>query len=577
MTTPSVQTVPLGVGIDTARYGHHVTFLLPDRQPAAPPVTIAESGTGYQQLQRQLEQLARKHPQAHFHVRIDAAGQYASNLERFLRGLDLPLTVSIGEPKRNKDYHQAIFPKRKADPTESHAMARYALVEQPPASEKIPEEISILREIAGRLQGAVKDTTQAINRLHNLLARVFPELALHAPNVGAGWVLKLLEKYPTPERITRAALSSLAKIPHLGTEKAKKIQAAARETVGSLHGNLTEELVRQAVLQVGRCQQAENRLEDLLLEAFHALPRSGHTQVETIPGIGPVTAAILTAKIVDMGRFATPEKLVGYFGVFPEEHSSGVDRDGRPLTRRTHMSRKGNDLVRRYLFCAAKSAIPHNPAVRALYKRLRARATRRDVALGHCMRKLLHLVFAVWKSDKPFEKNHYRWEGPDQAAPAADSVAEPAPAPQEAAGPKRDVLPARKEVTAAITTVDPTPGPVNGKPQPVVQDERTGSVDYAYLRGQITIEQVLRRLGHFQALRGHTQLRGPCPLHLAARENSRSFSVNLKKNVFRCLDPNCARQGNALDLWAAYHRLPIYEAALHLAHQFGFAIRPVQR
>jgi len=34
-----------------------------------------------------------------------------------------------------------------------------------------------LREVTGRLQAQVKQTTQAINRLHNLLARVFPELA----------------------------------------------------------------------------------------------------------------------------------------------------------------------------------------------------------------------------------------------------------------------------------------------------------------------------------------------------------------------------------------------------------------
>ena len=36
-------TMPLdriGVGIDTARYGHRVSFLRPDRQPAAKPITV---------------------------------------------------------------------------------------------------------------------------------------------------------------------------------------------------------------------------------------------------------------------------------------------------------------------------------------------------------------------------------------------------------------------------------------------------------------------------------------------------------------------------------------------------------
>ena len=87
----------IGVGIDTARYGHRVSFLRPDRQPAAKALTVLENQAGYQALRERLEQLHRQHPQAHFHVRIDAAGQYAANLERFLRGLDLPITVSIGE------------------------------------------------------------------------------------------------------------------------------------------------------------------------------------------------------------------------------------------------------------------------------------------------------------------------------------------------------------------------------------------------------------------------------------------------------------------------------------------------
>src|SRR5205085_1260369 len=135
--------------------------------------------------------------------------------------------------------------------------------------------------------------------------------------------------------------------------------------------------------------------------------------VVTIPGIGEATAAVLVAKIVAIDRFATPEQLVGYFGVFPEENSSGVDAHGHPLPSGTlPMSRKGNDLVRGYLWNATRSAIRHNPAIRALYGRLKAKGKRGDVAIGHCMRKLLHLVFAVWKTDRPFDAKHYPWENP---------------------------------------------------------------------------------------------------------------------------------------------------------------------
>src|SRR5262245_28142597 len=134
---PATSASPLdriGIGIDTARYGHRVSFLRPDRQPAARPLTVMENHDSYQVLQQRLEQLHRQHPQAHFNVRIDAAGQYAANLEHFLRGLALPMTISVGEPKRNKDYQKAHFPKRTTDDTESQAMARFAVVQLPKAT-----------------------------------------------------------------------------------------------------------------------------------------------------------------------------------------------------------------------------------------------------------------------------------------------------------------------------------------------------------------------------------------------------------------------------------------------------------
>jgi hypothetical protein len=140
----------IGVGIDTARYGHRVSFLRPDRQPAAKPLTVLENHDGYTGLQQRLQQLHQQHPQAHFHVRVDAAGQYAVNLERFLRTLALPMTISIGEPKRNKDYQKAHFPKRTTDDTESQAMARFAVVEQPKATPASPAAMDLLREVAGR-------------------------------------------------------------------------------------------------------------------------------------------------------------------------------------------------------------------------------------------------------------------------------------------------------------------------------------------------------------------------------------------------------------------------------------------
>ena len=554
----------IGVGIDTARYGHRVWFLRPDRLPAGKPLTVLENGQGYQALQERLQHLHQQHPQAHFDIRIDAAGQYAANLETFLRALDLPITLSIGEPKRNKDYQKAHFPKRTTDDTESQAMARFAVVEQPQATPPLPPAMAMLREVAGRLQAQVKQTTQAINRLHNLLARAFPEMAVIAKNVAAAWVLELLHRYPTASRIAQARLSSLEKIPFVPSAKVKQLHQSAQQSVGCLQGELAETLVRQLVAEVRHAQGGEQKLRNLLQSAYAELPAAGYVHLTSIPGIGVATAAVLVAKIIDIERFQTPEDLVGYFGIFPQESTSGVDPLGQPLRPGTqHMSHKGNDLVRMYLWNAAFTAIQNNPAVRSLYRRLRAKGKRGDVALGHCMRKLLHLVFAIWKTAKPFDANHYPWEQAEAPSEVAPSVSN-----ENAVGHKLEQVAAEKVVTTASSSVESSPRSVNASAPPRGPATERPPIDFAFLRQQITLEQVLPHLGLFEDLRGRApQLRGRCPFHKGDRRQ-RSLSIHLGKNTFHCFQAECQAQGNALDFWAAYHRLPLYEAALHLADTF---------
>src|SRR5262249_24466125 len=233
-----------------------------------------------------------------------------------------------------------------------------------------------------------------------------------------------------------------------------ELLAAARDSIGSVDGELAEQLVRDQVRQVRDSTARQKRLENLLVAAYHALPDPNY--LDTLKGFGAVTAAVLTAAVADIDAVHTPGQLVCYFGVLPIEVASGVDRDGNPRgPKRYVMSRRGNDLVRRYLWMAALSAAQHNPACRALYARVRAKHPDRPaIAIGHVMRKLLHLAFAIWKTKKPFDPKHYDWDRPrhmhgsatrDQESGASDismSTNEPA------AGLKPD-MPARSEVTAA--------------------------------------------------------------------------------------------------------------------------------
>lgn len=90
-------------------------------------------------------------------------------------------------------------------------------------------------------------------------------------------------------------------------------------------------------------------------------------------------------------------------------------------------------------------------------------------------------------------------------------------------------------------------------------------IDYAMVRRSVAMSRVLELLGFTPVRRGGKQLRGPCPVHRSGSPQSRSFSVNLATNAFRCF--TCGACGNQLDLWRQVHGLTLYDAALDLCHR----------
>ena len=127
--------------------------------------------------------------------------------------------------------------------------------------------------------------------------------------------------------------------------------------------------------------------------------------------------------------------------------------------------------------------------------------------IGHCMAKLLRQVYAVWAKDEDFDPNHELRAQQEQ------------PGNENVVGPKV-VKPQSKEVTTTSSSLDAAPVP--RKP-----------LNFAALKSQISIVDVLRTHGWKEhTSKGH-QLRGPCPIH-QAETTDRSFAVHSGKNSFCC-------------------------------------------
>jgi DNA primase len=84
------------------------------------------------------------------------------------------------------------------------------------------------------------------------------------------------------------------------------------------------------------------------------------------------------------------------------------------------------------------------------------------------------------------------------------------------------------------------------------------------------------KLLRFEPIRARgDQLRGACLVHDSQSPRSRSFSVNLQRGRYQCF--RCGSRGNALELWAAVHQLPLHAAAVDLCRRAGVDIPWLQR
>ena len=111
-------------------------------------------------------------------------------------------------------------------------------------------------------------------------------------------------------------------------------------------------------------------------------------------GIGPVTRASLFAWLPELGTLSR-KQVASLVGVAPHACDSGTMRGQRHIWG-------GRSAIRRAIYMATLVAVRRNPPLRRHYESLRARGKPAKVALVACMRKLLVILNAVFRSGSPY-------------------------------------------------------------------------------------------------------------------------------------------------------------------------------
>ncbi|WP_201372706.1 transposase [Ktedonobacter robiniae] len=142
--------------------------------------------------------------------------------------------------------------------------------------------------------------------------------------------------------------------------------------------------------------EGEAELDEAL--SLDSLWTASAIRLQTIPGIGLLTAAWLLVTTLNFTLCNTVEELTAYAGLAPHPFQSGTSVHGRASIGHT-----GNAALRTAVYLATLSAAQYNPVIKAFYDRLRAAGKPMKVARCAAARKLLHIAFAVVKNEADFD------------------------------------------------------------------------------------------------------------------------------------------------------------------------------
>lgn len=125
------------------------------------------------------------------------------------------------------------------------------------------------------------------------------------------------------------------------------------------------------------------------------------TNLSSIPGIGPKTAIMLIVCTNAFRSFENAKQVSAFFGLAPVEFSSGSSVRGR-----SRISKRGNPVIRNYLFMCSFTAYTKNKQCKALYDRIVNKGKSKKLALIAVTNKLIKQCFAVAKSNIPYHPDY---------------------------------------------------------------------------------------------------------------------------------------------------------------------------
>jgi transposase len=197
---------------------------------------------------------------------------------------------------------------------------------------------------------------------------------------------------PLGVRQLRALVDRLQNLKEMHQQESNRLEAAMNQI------GMRESIESHISWLQDSIKQLERQIEDHI-DGQPGL-REDARLITSIPGVGNTTAAKVMAYLGDTRRFKSAKALAAFIGVTPQLKISGSSVRGRSM-----ISRSGHSDIRRSLYMPALVALKHNPIIKTFGERLKAGGMAPKAVVAASMHKLVHLIYGILKSGRPFNPN----------------------------------------------------------------------------------------------------------------------------------------------------------------------------
>ncbi len=320
---------------------------------------------GFNSFYSWIKQVATMNNKISFIAGFEPTGHYWFPFGEYLKDNNIQLVmVNPYHVKRTKELDDNLQTKNDLkDPKVIAMLVRDGRFNFP----YIPEGIyADLRNMDRIRESIIENINSIKNKIHRWFSIYFPEYKDIYAEIDSKSGLLILKQVSLPKDIAALGADKIVelwkkqKLRAVGIKKAKKLEEAAKNSIGCKNGSSSAKFEIKFLIDEYEHQQEQLKtVEEELKKLCENIPHI--EEIAKIKGIGKATATSFVSEIGDIKRFNSSKQLQKYAGLALIENSSGKHKG---LTK---ISKRGRKKLRTILFRVALPLIIKNKEFSSIY------------------------------------------------------------------------------------------------------------------------------------------------------------------------------------------------------------------